>query len=79
MSYDINLAFLQANAEKFNTKGSVFTSPDGTRWSVADVKNDEVTGYQGALVKNLDTNKYQVVSRGTEPAREPIKVNRPGY
>ena len=73
MTYDINKAFLQANAEKFNAKGAVFTSPNGTRWSVADVRNDEISGYQGALVKNLDTGKYEMVSRGTEPGRELLK------
>lgn len=29
--------------------------------------------YQGALLKNLDTGKYELVSRGTEFDREPLK------
>lgn len=75
MSYDINKAFLAANADKMNdkSKGTVLSGPNGSRWYVVDVKDDLSTGYQGALVKNLDTGKYAMVSRGTEPGREPLK------
>lgn len=76
MSYNSNDAFLVGKVYKINeaNKGNVYTSPSGNRWLVIDTTPDGLsTGYQGALVKNLDTGKYELVSRGTEFDREPLK------
>ena len=74
MSYDVNEAFLADKSYKLGdaNKGQTITDPNGNRWMVVDTR-DTATGYQGALLKNLDTGKYELVSRGTEFDREPIK------
>ncbi len=75
MSYDVNEAFLADKSYKLGdaNKGQTITDPNGNRWVVVDVSRETSTGYQGALLKNLDTGKYELVSRGTEFDREPIK------
>ena len=74
MSFEIYEAFLADKSYKLGdaNKGQTITGPNGNRWMVVDTR-DTATGYQGALLKNVDTGKYELVSRGTEFDREPIK------
>lgn len=74
MSYDTNKAFLAGKSYKLGdaNKGQTFTGFNGSQWLVVDTR-DTATGYQGALLKNVATGKYELVSRGTEFDREPIK------
>ena len=75
MSYDVSEAFLASNSYGLGQAniGQSITGPNGNRWVVVDASRETSTGYQGALLKNLDTGKYELVSRGTEFDREPIK------
>ena len=74
MSYDVNEAFLADKSYKLGDAniGQTITGLNGNRWMVVDTR-DTATGYQGALLKNVETGKYELVSRGTEFDREPIK------
>lgn len=75
MSYDINEAFLAGKSYKLGdaNKGQTITGPNGSQWFVVDAFDNKQSGYQGALLKNVATGKYELVSRGTEFDREPIK------
>ncbi len=75
MSYDINEAFLAGKSYKLGdaNKGQTITGPNGSQWFVVDAFDNKQSGYQGALLKNVATGKYELVSRGTEFEREPIK------
>ena len=74
MSYDINEAFLASNSYGLGQAniGQTITGPNGSQWFVVDTR-DTATGYQGELLKNVATGKYELVSRGTEFDRELIK------
>ena len=74
MSFEIYEAFLAGKSYKLGdaNKGQTITGPNGSQWFVVDTR-DTATGYQGALLKNVVTGKYELVSRGTEFDREPIK------
>ena len=75
MSYGFRKAFLAANAEQFkeSARGQSFVIPGGGVWVVVNTtSNDTPTGYQAALLKN-SVGEYVMVSRGTEPLREPLK------
>jgi len=68
MTYQVGQAYLAFKVYGINEvdKGTVVTAPDGSRFQVM-LTDRKGNGYQGALLKSLDTGKYEFVNRGTEP------------